>query len=75
MGKQIKCLLLINTLLQQVYSYFSSHVPIIQLFISTWAKSYEGMFPTHVSVIKGNILITIIKFARYHLFLLPKALS
>ena len=55
--------------MQWVYSYFSFHLPAIQLFISPWGKSYENIYhsPPHVSVIKGNILIMIIRFARYHL--------
>ena len=35
MGEQIKSSLLIKTLLQEVYSYFSFHLPTFQLFIST----------------------------------------
>ena len=40
-------------------------------FISTWGKSYESINTStpHVSVITGNILITIIRFARYHFLL------
>ena len=36
-----------------------------------WEKSYEDIYdsPPHVSVITGNILITIIRFTRYHLLL------
>ena len=43
-------------------------IPTIQLFISTWEKSYEDIchFPLHVSVITGNILITIAIFDSYH---------
>ena len=40
----------------------------IQLFISTWGKSYEHKYhsPPYVSLITGDILITIIRFACYH---------
>ena len=46
-------------------------MPTIQLFISTWEKSYEDIYlsPPHVSVTTGNILITIIRFAHYHVLL------
>ena len=69
MDKQIKSLLLL-TLLQQVYFYFSFHLPVIQLLISKWKKSYEDRChsPPHVSV-TGNVLITIKRFACYHLLL------
>ena len=41
----------------------SFHLPTIQLFISKWEKSYEDIYlsPPHISVITGNILITIKK--------------
>ena len=41
------------------------------LFISTWEKSYEGIYhsPPHVSVITGNILIMMTRFAHYYLLL------
>ena len=41
------------------------HLPAIQLFISTWEKSYDHIYlsPPHVSIITGNILITITRFA------------
>ena len=38
MGKQIKSSLLL-TLLQQVYSYFTFHLPVIQLFIGNEQKA------------------------------------
>ena len=61
MGKQIKSSLLIKTLLQKVLN-----LPTIQLFISTWKKAMKTHHsPPHVSAITGNILITIIRFARY----------
>ena len=68
MGEQIKISLLL-TILQQVYSYFSFHLPLSKLFISACEKSYEEIYhsPSHVSVITGNILITIIRFAHYYL--------
>ena len=46
-------------------------MPAIQLFVSTWEKNYEHIYhsPPHVSVTTGNILITIIRFAPYHLLL------
>ena len=71
MCEQIKSSLLIKTLSQKVYSYFSFCLPTIEIFIATWVKSYEGIYrsPPHVSVITENILIKIIRFARYHLFL------
>ena len=71
MGEQIKRSLLIKTLLQQVYSYFSFHLPTVQLFISRWEKCYEYIYhsPPHVSVITGNILITKMRLASYHLLL------
>ena len=49
----------------------SFHLLTIQLFISTWEKSYEDIHhsPPHVSIITGNILMTIIRFSRYHLLL------
>ena len=55
--------LLLLMLLQEVYSYFSFHLPAIQLFIST--------SPLHISVFTGNMLITIITitFAHYYLLL------
>ena len=58
MGQQIKSSLLIKTRLQKVCSYFSFHLTTIQLFISTWGKSYEDMYHSfpHVFVITGNIL-------------------
>ena len=67
-GEQIKSSLLL-TLLQCVYSYRSFHLPAIQLFISSWKKSYKDIYhsPAHVSVITGNILITITRFSPYHL--------
>ena len=69
MAKQIKSSLLLR-LLQKV-SYFSFHLPAIQLYISTLEKSYYDIYhsPPHVSVITGNILITIIRFARYYILL------
>ena len=69
MGDQIKRSLIIKTLLQLVCSYLSFHLPTIQLCLSTWKKSYEDVYhsPPHVSVITANILIAIIRFARYHL--------
>ena len=39
MGKQIKSSVLLTSL-QQVVSYFSFHLPAIQLFISTWSENY-----------------------------------
>ena len=56
-------------LLQYLYSNFSSHLPKIQLFISTWEKSYEDIYhsPPHVYVVTGSILVTMIRFACYHL--------
>ena len=68
MCKQIKSLLSL-TLLQKVYSHFSFHLPAILLFVSIWEKFHEDIYhsPPHASVITGNILITIIIFARYHL--------
>ena len=70
-GEQIKSSLSIKTLLQEVYSYFSFHLPAIQLFISAWEKSYEDIYhsPPHASVIIANILIMIIRFACYHFLL------
>ena len=55
--------LLLLMLLLEVYSYFSFHLPAIQLFIST--------SPLHISVFTGNMLITIITitFAHYYLLL------
>ena len=49
-------------LLQFSFAYNSS-------FFSTWEKSCEDIYhsPPHVSAITGNILITIIRFALYHL--------
>ena len=45
----------------------------IQLSISTWEKSFEDIYPSpHISVVTGNILITIItiiRLAHYHLLL------
>ena len=74
MGEQIKSSLSIKTLLQ-VYSHSSFYLSTIQLFISTWQKSYEDIYHSlpHVSVITGNILITIIKFSRYHVHLAPSS--
>ena len=65
MGEKIKSSILIKTLLQYVYSYLSFYLPIIQPFISTWEESYEDIYPSssYVSVITGNILITIIRFS------------
>ena len=70
-GRQIKSSLSIKTLLWEVYSYFSFHLPTIQLFISIWEKIHEGIYHSapHVSIITVNILITIIRFVRYHLLL------
>ena len=66
MGKQIKSSLLL-TLLQEFYSFFSFHLPAIQRLISTRKKSCKHISHSpHVSVITRNILITIIRFARYH---------
>ena len=47
----------------------SSSVLTIQLFISIWEKSYEGIYhsPPHISAITENILITTIRFVRHHL--------
>ena len=66
MGEQIENSLLL-TLLQYVYSYFSFHLPAIQLFISTWENIYHSI--RHVSGIGGNIVIKLISFARYYLLL------
>ena len=63
MGEQIKSSLLI-TRLQQIYSYFIFHLPATQSFISAFYLYYS---PLHVAVITRNILITIIRFARYYL--------
>ena len=70
-GEQIKILFLIKTLLQYIYSYFSFHLPTIQLFISIWEKSYRDIyhFLPYVSVITGNILIMIIRFVRNYVLL------
>ena len=57
-------------LLQYVYSYFSFYYPSAFYFSmgkKLWRYIYNS--PPHVSVITGNILITRIKFARYHLLL------
>ena len=66
------CFLL--TLLQKIYSYFSFHLPAMQL-ISPWRKSYKHIYhsPPHVSVVTGNTLITIIRFARYYLLLVSNS--
>ena len=70
MGEQIKSTLLL-TLWQQVYSYFSFHLPAIRLFISTWKKSYEDVYHSalHVSATTRNMKITIKRFTSYHLLL------
>ena len=51
------------------YSYFTIYLPAIQIFISTWAKSYKDIYysPHYVSVNTGNILITTIRFASLYL--------
>ena len=71
MGEEIKSSFLIKMLLRQVCSYFSFHLPAVQIFISTWEKSYEDVCHSllHVSVITRNILITIIRFTCYYLLL------
>ena len=48
----------------------------IQLFILAWEKSYKHIYhsPAHVSVIPRNILITIIRFACYHLIFAPNSI-
>ena len=58
MGEQIKSSLLLMPM-QYVYSCFSFHVPAIQLFISTWEKSYEEISYSaiHGSVITGSIVL------------------
>ena len=68
MGQQITSPLLL-TLLLKFYSCFSFHLAAMQLFISIGEKSYEDKyhFPPHVPVITENILIAIIRFARYYL--------
>ena len=43
-GEQIKSSLLIKLLLQLVYSYFSFHLLTLQIFISAWEKSHEGIY-------------------------------
>ena len=62
MGEEIKSSLLMKTLFD---------LPTIQLFISTWEKNYEDIYhsPPLVYVITGNMLIKLIRFARYHLLL------
>ena len=65
--------------LQLDHSYFSFHLPTIQLFISKWEKSYEDIYNSSphyfrhysviISVITGNILIKIIRFACDHIVL------
>ena len=70
MGEQIKSSLLIKTvsvslfLLQLSFAYNPA-------FYFNMGKMYEDIYhsPPHVFVITGNILITIIRFARYHLLL------
>ena len=59
MGEQIKSSPLIKIYCSKLILQF--HLPTIQLFISTWRKSYEDIYhsPPHVYVITGNILITI----------------
>ena len=53
--------------MHEVYSYFSFHLPAIQRRISTRKKGCKHISHSpHVSVITGNILITIIRSARYH---------
>ena len=67
MGGQIKI---------SLYSYFSFHLPAIQPLISAWEKSYKDIAhsPRHVSVITGDIMvITIIRFSRYHPMLASKS--
>ena len=61
----------LKTLLQEICSYFSFHLPTIQLFFSEWVKSYYNIYhsPPHNPLITRNILITIIRFVRYHLLL------
>ena len=67
---QNKALIFVNAIAVCLYSYFSFLLPAIQL-VSTWGKSYEDVCrsPSYVSVITGNILITIARFACYHLLL------
>ena len=67
-NEEIKSSLLIQTLLQKVYSVLLQNSFAYNL-VFYFNMGNEDIYhsPPHVSVITGNILITIIRFARYHL--------
>ena len=72
-AKRVKtnlCITVYETLTCHVecFSFYKHSLLILQC--STWEKSYEHIYhsPPHVSVMFGNILITIIRFARNRLF-------